>query len=82
MSLLRFSFLLSLPLLLTAAMCEPDEAQEIAPPASAAERLQQPRNIYKGNINENLKELQIDLEETMGERKERQDQAIDDALGR
>lgn len=70
-------FIASLPLLLTAAMCEADAPQDPEPQKSAAERLQQPRNMYKGNINENIKELQLDLEETAKERRERQDQAID-----
>ena len=82
MSFYRLVVFIFLSLMLTAGMCEADTPPPQEPPESAAERLQGPRTMYKGNINENLQELQFDLEKAAKERKDRQDRATDSAQGR
>ncbi len=70
-------------LFLTGGMCDSaEESTEEEPAEEAAERLQQPRDMYEGNINENLDELRDDLEQTGVEREQRQDDAVPEPAGR
>jgi hypothetical protein len=69
------------PMLASGGMCskaEPEPEEE----TTAAERLQKGRNVYDGNVNQNLRELRQDLEAVGQERVVDQDQAIDRALER
>lgn len=67
--------------LLTGGMCgEPPAEVDEEEQKPAAERLQQPRNMYDGNVNQNLRELRQDLEETAQERQEGQNERIEDTI--
>lgn len=74
----RLCLLFLLALFLAGGLCESapdDDGQEEQ--LEAAERLQQPRNLYEGNVNENLDELRRDLEETAQDRQDGQERQID-----
>lgn len=68
----RTAAILFLALFCTGGMCEgpTSEPTEDSAASTAAERLQQPRNIYDGNVIENLHELEADLQETVTDRSE------------
>lgn len=74
--------LLLLAFLAMGAMCsapDSDSEPEVEESESAAERLQNPTDPRRGKVGENLRELQIDLDEVSKERMERQNRSIDDA---
>ncbi len=72
MMLRKLALILLAMALLTASFCEePVEEAEVEEEATAAERLQQPRNLYDGNVNENLRELSDDLDEAAEDRARR-----------
>ncbi|MFU8802296.1 MAG: hypothetical protein ACNA8W_00665 [Bradymonadaceae bacterium] len=72
---------LFVPFLASSGLCgksEPPAEAEVEKPA--AERLQKGRNVYDGNVNENLRELRQDLEEAGSDRAIKQDGEIDRAV--
>ncbi len=73
----RLFLLCLLALFLAGGLCESAPADETEEELEAAERLQQPRNLYEGNVNENLDELRRDLEETAQDRQDGQERQID-----
>lgn len=64
---------------LAGALCDSPPAEEEEEEVAAAERLQQPRNVYDGNVNENLRGLRDDLEETARDRQEGQETRVREA---
>ncbi len=68
---------LVLAVFLTGGMCDsPEEVEDEEIDEPAAERLQEPREIQRGQINDNLDELRDDLEETATDRQQQQDDAL------
>ena len=67
---------------LAGALCDSAPAEEEEEEVAAAERLQQPRNLYDGNVNENLRGLRDDLEEAGRDRQEDQEERIRETTGR
>ncbi len=75
----RALLLIALAILLAGGLCESGTEEPDEEERTAAERLQQPRNVYDGNVNENLRELRDDLEEAGSDRQRLQESQIHEA---
>lgn len=82
--LARIAGSLLLTVFLTAAQCgesaedddQGEEADATEEESTATDRLKEPRNVYDGNVNENLQDLESDLEGAGTERQERLDEQM------